>query len=110
MQDTELIQTPPYSNPMSFSPAHVEHGASGVSWAAIIAGAVASAALSMILVILGVGLGFSAISPWAFTRGKRHGHHHFNRDMAGLDADSGVRDRRIRGGKVADQVDRYPYG
>ncbi len=37
---------------------------SGVSWAAIFAGATAAAALSLILLMLGVGLGFSAISPW----------------------------------------------
>ena len=38
--------------------------ASGVSWGAILAGAFAAAALSFILIILGFGLGFSAISPW----------------------------------------------
>jgi len=37
---------------------------SGVSWAAIFAGAAAAAALSLILIVLGFGLGFSAISPW----------------------------------------------
>jgi hypothetical protein len=36
-----------------------------VSWAAVIAGATAAAALSLILLILGTGLGFSAVSPWA---------------------------------------------
>ena len=39
--------------------------ASTVSWSAILAGATASAALSLILLILGTGLGFSAVSPWA---------------------------------------------
>lgn len=38
---------------------------SGVSWAAIFAGAAAAAALSMILLVLGAGLGFAASSPWA---------------------------------------------
>jgi hypothetical protein len=38
---------------------------SGVSWSAIFAGAAGVAALSLILLILGVGLGFSAISPWS---------------------------------------------
>jgi len=38
---------------------------SGVSWGAIFAGASGAAALSLILLILGVGLGFSAISPWS---------------------------------------------
>lgn len=39
--------------------------ASGVSWAAVFAGAVAAASLSLILLLLGTGLGFSAVSPWA---------------------------------------------
>lgn len=38
---------------------------SGVSWAAVIAGAAGAAALSLILLVLGVGLGLSAVSPWA---------------------------------------------
>lgn len=38
---------------------------SGVSWKAIFAGAAGAAALSLILMVLGVGLGFSAVSPWA---------------------------------------------
>lgn len=37
----------------------------GVSWGAVLAGAVASAAMSLILLILGFGLGLSVISPWA---------------------------------------------
>ena len=42
-----------------------EARASGVSWAAIIGGAFAAAALSLILLALGAGLGFSAVSPWS---------------------------------------------
>jgi hypothetical protein len=38
---------------------------SGVSWGAIFAGAAGAAALSLILVILGFGLGFSAVSTWS---------------------------------------------
>jgi len=38
--------------------------ASGVSWGAVLAGAAGAAGLSLILVILGTGLGLSAISPW----------------------------------------------
>ena len=38
---------------------------SGVSWAAIAAGAVAAAALTLVLVALGAGLGLSSISPWS---------------------------------------------
>lgn len=39
--------------------------ASAVSWGAIVAGAAAIAALSLILLILGTGLGLSSVSPWA---------------------------------------------
>ncbi|KQT36394.1 hypothetical protein ASG24_07345 [Methylophilus sp. Leaf414] len=38
---------------------------SAISWAAILLGAVAAAALSLILFILGTGLGLSSISPWS---------------------------------------------
>jgi len=38
---------------------------SGVSWAAVIGGAFVAAALSLILLALGTGIGFSAISPWS---------------------------------------------
>lgn len=37
---------------------------SAVSWGAIVAGAIAAAVLSLILLILGTGLGLSSISPW----------------------------------------------
>lgn len=43
----------------------VANNSSAVSWAAILAGAVAAAALSLILVILGSGFGFTALSPWS---------------------------------------------
>jgi len=42
-----------------------ELGTSGVSWGAIIAGAVAAAAVTLILFFLGAGLGLTAISPWS---------------------------------------------
>jgi len=45
--------------------AHDAPNRSGVSWAAIFAGAASAAALSLILVVLGAGLGFAATSPWA---------------------------------------------
>lgn len=38
---------------------------SAVSWAAIIAGAITAAAVMLILLLLGSGLGFAAVSPWA---------------------------------------------
>jgi hypothetical protein len=44
----------------------VETQKSGVSWGAILAGAVAAVALSLILLTLGFGLGLSAMSPWSF--------------------------------------------
>jgi hypothetical protein len=36
-----------------------------VSWAAIVAGGVASAALTLVLLAFGAGIGLSAVSPWA---------------------------------------------
>ena len=44
---------------------HPEATASGVSWSAVIAGALSAAALSLILLSLGAGLGLSSVSPWA---------------------------------------------
>jgi hypothetical protein len=41
-----------------------EAHSSGVSWAAVFAGAFVAAALSLILAALGTGIGLSAISPW----------------------------------------------
>jgi hypothetical protein len=38
---------------------------SGVSWAAIAAGAVGAAALALVLIAFGAGLGLSVISPWS---------------------------------------------
>ena len=38
---------------------------SGVSWPAVIGGAFTAAALSLILLTLGTGLGFSSVSPWS---------------------------------------------
>jgi hypothetical protein len=43
----------------------VDVQSSGVSWAAITAGAVATAALSLLLLAFGAGIGLSSISPWA---------------------------------------------
>lgn len=38
---------------------------SGVSWGAIIAGGTAAAAITLVLVAFGAGMGFSVISPWS---------------------------------------------
>jgi hypothetical protein len=37
---------------------------SAVSWAAVIAGGVTAAALTLVLLAFGAGMGFSAVSPW----------------------------------------------
>jgi hypothetical protein len=42
-----------------------EAHSSGISWPAIIGGAFTAAALSLILLTLGTGLGFSSVSPWS---------------------------------------------
>jgi hypothetical protein len=44
--------------------AAVAHGRSAASWPAIFAGAVVAISATLILVALGAGLGFAAISPW----------------------------------------------
>lgn len=46
------------------TPAPIE-GDSGVSWGAVFAGAVATAALWLLLLMLGTGLGLSSVSPWS---------------------------------------------
>jgi len=42
----------------------VEPSVSGVSWGAVLAGAAASCALTLLLISFGVGMGFSVVSPW----------------------------------------------
>jgi hypothetical protein len=49
----------------SYAPARTEAAASGVSWAAVTAGAFAAAALSLILLALGAGAGLSSLSPFS---------------------------------------------
>jgi len=43
----------------------VEPPLAGISWAAVVAGAIASCALTLVLLSLGAGLGFSVVSPWS---------------------------------------------
>jgi hypothetical protein len=43
----------------------VDLQSSGVSWASIAAGAIAAAALTLLLVAFGAGVGLSAVSPWS---------------------------------------------
>ena len=42
----------------------VEPSVPGVSWAAVLAGALASLALTLVLLSFGAGMGFSVVSPW----------------------------------------------
>ncbi len=46
-------------------PARNEAAGSGVSWGAVVAGAFVASSLSLALLALGTGVGFSAASPWA---------------------------------------------
>src|ERR1035438_3328475 len=47
------------------TPVNNESNSSGVSWAAVIGGGFVTAALSLILLALGAGLGLSSVSPWS---------------------------------------------
>ena len=42
----------------------IEPSVAGVSWAAVLAGAVASLALTLVLLAFGAGMGFTVVSPW----------------------------------------------
>jgi len=44
---------------------NLESSRSGITWSAIIGGAVAAVAVSLILFALGSGLGFASVSPWS---------------------------------------------
>jgi hypothetical protein len=58
------MSTPyPASAPLA-APALVESSPAAVSWAAVFAGAMAAASLSLLLFILGTGLGLSSVSVW----------------------------------------------
>lgn len=58
--DSTTTQRPPQSEPLQMAVPNT-----GVSWAAALAGAITAAALSLALVVLGVGLGLSGASPWS---------------------------------------------
>jgi hypothetical protein len=63
---TPALQTPYTERSFVNDPAaRTEAATSGVSWAAVIAGAFVSAALSLSLLALGAGAGLSSISPWS---------------------------------------------
>ena len=52
-------------SPQSVQTEIVEPAAPGVSWAAVLAGAAASCALTLVLLSFGAGMGFAVVSPWA---------------------------------------------
>jgi hypothetical protein len=52
-------------NTLAEIPGKNEAYSAGISWTAVISGGFVAAALSLILLALGTGLGFSAISPWS---------------------------------------------
>ncbi|MET3109450.1 hypothetical protein AAKU58_004307 [Oxalobacteraceae bacterium GrIS 1.18] len=52
--------------PESYSD-YIHANAHVVSWASILVGATTAAALSLILLVLGAGLGLSSISPWSYS-------------------------------------------
>lgn len=61
-----IVETHPAGPQMAVGSTHVltSPPGSGTSWGAIFAGAVAAAALSLILFTLGAGVGLSVMSPW----------------------------------------------
>ena len=72
-----------------------ESTASAISWGAIIGGAFAAAAMGLILVALGTGLGFAAVSPWSNSGRIGDDDDHRRRDLAAADVGDRVRDRRL---------------
>lgn len=67
----------PTASPGAYAGTSIDDGGetkrSGVSWGAIFAGAAAAAALSLVLFLLGSGLGFSALSPYEENSAKAFG-------------------------------------
>jgi hypothetical protein len=55
----------PYRAGVAETSVNNEANSSGVSWAAVIGGGFVTAALSLILLALGTGLGLSSVSPWS---------------------------------------------
>ena len=53
-------------NPQQFGRTTVlDAQTNGLSWSAVVAGAVTAAALTLLLIAFGAGLGLSAVSPWS---------------------------------------------
>jgi len=71
----ETYAVPPSAVARPAAEAHNESAQSSISWSAVIAGAVVSAALALILLILCVGLNLTTVSPWV---------HHASGTMLGV--------------------------
>src|ERR1035437_545242 len=65
MEQTVLSSAAPFQTGVAETSVRNEAHSSGVSWAAVIGGAFVAAALSLILLALGAGLGLSSVSPWS---------------------------------------------
>jgi Na+/proline symporter len=50
---------------MATTTRNLDDAHSAVSWGAILAGSTASAAVTLVMVAFGIGVGFSVVSPWA---------------------------------------------
>lgn len=102
--ETQFTQHPGenFREGMNITPHHDE---SAVAWCAVFAGAVASAALSLILLLLGTGFGLTLVSPWASegisstTFGISIG------DYPNLV--TGFRNRWLSRGKITNSLDEY---
>ena len=65
METEEILNLPTDSKRVVHDAGSDEANSSGVSWSAVLAGGFVTAALSLILLALGTGLGFASVSVWS---------------------------------------------
>jgi hypothetical protein len=65
MENVENVTLPVSSRRFTRDTENNEGNSSGVSWSAVLAGSFITAALSLILLALGTGLGFASVSVWS---------------------------------------------
>lgn len=65
METEEILNLPTDSKRVIHDAGSDEANSSGVSWSAVLAGSFVTAALSLILLALGTGLGFASVSVWS---------------------------------------------
>src|ERR1700689_552654 len=65
METEEILNLPTGSRRAVHDAGSDEANSSGVSWSAVLAGSLVTAALSLILLALGTGLGFASLSVWS---------------------------------------------